>query len=203
MKELNVNVHKKNERYEAIVRASFDTFIEKGFHNARMEEIAQKAGIGKGTIYEYFPSKKELFCAMVKKTMTWYYESIETAINSGKSFREKLDNMMKLHMEFTRHTKKLLKLLNHNFIYISPELNYWMVDARRQILQTVEGVFRQGICEGEIRQIDVHLVAMIFMASWREIIFEDAFRGEQRDSLEDIKNEALGILLNGIARQTM
>lgn len=203
MNELGANTSKKNEKYESIVQAAFETFMEKGFHNTKMEEIAHKAGTGKGTIYEYFSSKKELFCAMVKNIMTWYCESIETAITSGRDFKGKLDNMMKLHIEFTLQAKNLIKLMTHNFVHISPELNRWMMDARNKMLNMVEEVFSQGIREGKIRQVDVHLVALLFIASWREIIFEDIMGCGGGRSLEDIKDEALGILLNGIALKDM
>jgi len=199
MNETSVSINKKNEKYESILQAAFETFMEKGFHNAKMEEIAQKAGIGKGTIYEYFSSKKDLFCGMVKNIMTWYCESLENAIRSGNDFHEKIDNMMKLHMEFAVQARNLIKLMTHNFVYISSELNRWMMETRNKMISMVEEVFNQGIREGKIRQVDVRLMALLFMASWKEIVFEDIISGNQDKSLEDIKNEALGILLNGIA----
>jgi len=199
MNEISSNVNRKNDKYESILHAAFETFMEKGFHDTKMEEIAQKAGIGKGTIYEYFTSKKDLFCGMVKSIMTWYCNSLETAIINGKDFNDKIDNMMKLHMEFAAQANNLLKVMTHNFVHISSELNRWMMDIRRKMISMVEEVFCQGIREGKIRQVDVHLVALLFMASWKEIMFEEII-GESHDkSLEEIKDEALGILLNGIA----
>ncbi len=55
-----------HERPSQILDAALDVFAEKGFHEARMDEIAEHAGITKGTIYLYFESKEELFLAMAR-----------------------------------------------------------------------------------------------------------------------------------------
>src|SRR3954454_18714542 len=52
-----------------IVRAALDVFVEKGFAAARMDEIAKRAGVTKGTVYLYFPSKEDLFRAVVEDLM--------------------------------------------------------------------------------------------------------------------------------------
>ena len=51
----------KEKRKEQIVRAALSIFAYNGFRETKMAEIAEKAGIGKGTIYEYFKSKEEIF----------------------------------------------------------------------------------------------------------------------------------------------
>ncbi|MEN6392180.1 MAG: helix-turn-helix domain-containing protein, partial [Syntrophomonas sp.] len=54
---------------ELIIEAAIKVFSQKGYHNTRMEEIAQAAGIGKGTIYEYFESKLQLFQSMMEDSL--------------------------------------------------------------------------------------------------------------------------------------
>src|SRR5215218_10567990 len=52
-----------------IVTAALDLFVEKGFASTRMDEIAKRAGVTKGTVYLYFPSKDDLFRAVVEEMM--------------------------------------------------------------------------------------------------------------------------------------
>jgi len=191
---------RKAERYEEIIRAAFDVFIKKGFHQTKMEEIARKAGIGKGTIYEYFPGKKELFCGMVKQCMTWYFDSIKQSIEEGENFKQKLENMMDAHMKFAIHAKKLTNLMFHDFTYISRDLHMWIIQGQKKIIRLVEDILQQGIDEGMLRQIDVHLAAMMFLSSWRIFVFESVFNNnDDETSLEKMKEEALDILFNGIS----
>lgn len=71
---------KKEERPADIVAAALQLFAERGFAAARMEEIAARAGISKGAVYLYFPTKEDLFRAVVRETVLPNIEAIETAI---------------------------------------------------------------------------------------------------------------------------
>ena len=96
---------RKAERQASIILAAHEVFSSKGFHQAKMEEIAKKAGVGKGTLYEYFKSKRELFCGMVKQWMIWYYQSIQQAAEEGDDVKQKLGSMMMAHMKFAFRSK--------------------------------------------------------------------------------------------------
>ncbi len=60
----------KQARQDAILKAALDVFIEKGFAAARLEDVAGRAGVAKGTVYLYFDSKEALFEALVRQTVT-------------------------------------------------------------------------------------------------------------------------------------
>src|SRR6476646_6272806 len=57
---------RKEARPQEILEAALKVFAEKGFAAARMDEVARRAGVTKGTIYLYFPSKEELFKSLVR-----------------------------------------------------------------------------------------------------------------------------------------
>ena len=65
--------HKRERRKEArpgeLLDAALDLFVEKGFAATRSEEVAARAGVCKGTLFLYFPSKEELFKAVVRENM--------------------------------------------------------------------------------------------------------------------------------------
>src|SRR5574343_1390433 len=65
--------HKRERRKEArpgeLLDAALDLFVEKGFAATRSEEVAAGAGVSKGTLFLYFPSKEELFKAVVRETI--------------------------------------------------------------------------------------------------------------------------------------
>lgn len=54
-----------------LIKAATEVFARDGFANTRMADVAVAAGVGKGTIYEYFPSKDELFWAVCENLVTW------------------------------------------------------------------------------------------------------------------------------------
>src|SRR5579885_1096625 len=70
------------ERPRQIISAAFDVFGERGLANARLEDIAKRAGVSKGTIYLYFPNKEELFREMVRQLIVTQLESTEREVSA-------------------------------------------------------------------------------------------------------------------------
>ena len=68
---------RKEQRPGDIVAAALQVFAEKGFAGARTEEIAARAGLSKGTLYLYFPTKQDLFAAVVQNAVLPNIEAIE------------------------------------------------------------------------------------------------------------------------------
>lgn len=63
----------------AIATAALDVFLARGFSACRMSDVADRAGVGKGTLYLYFPTKKALFAGVVQEMMGYTLESIGRA----------------------------------------------------------------------------------------------------------------------------
>jgi AcrR family transcriptional regulator len=78
-------------RRTAIVDAALDEFVEKGFAAARMEDIARRAGVAKGTIYLNFSDKEALFEAIVKQEIRPKVDTATSIAASGGSLREFLE----------------------------------------------------------------------------------------------------------------
>src|SRR3982074_1573599 len=65
------------ERPRQIIEAAFEIFGERGLAAARLEDIAKRAGLSKGTIYLYFPNKEELFREVIRQTVIAFIERAE------------------------------------------------------------------------------------------------------------------------------
>src|SRR5690242_20784016 len=61
---------RKEARPQELLDAALDLFVEKGFAATRAEEVAARAGVSKGTLFLYFPSKEELFKAVVRENIS-------------------------------------------------------------------------------------------------------------------------------------
>lgn len=68
---------RKEARPEEIINAAIEVFAEKGFSAAKLENVALKAGIAKGTLYRYFDSKENLFRAVVQKALALRLQEVE------------------------------------------------------------------------------------------------------------------------------
>src|SRR3954454_6026462 len=71
------------DRPEQIIQAALQVFGECGLANARLQDIAERAGVSKGTIYLYFPNKEELFREMIRQTAVAAIERAEQTVTHG------------------------------------------------------------------------------------------------------------------------
>lgn len=80
----------KNQKKIGILLSANTLFKEKGFHNTKMDEIAANAGVGKGTLYEYFKNKQDIFDEFCIEKVVLIREMIEEISNKEISFKQKL-----------------------------------------------------------------------------------------------------------------
>jgi AcrR family transcriptional regulator len=71
---------RKEDRPGDICRAALQVFAEKGFAGARIEEIAKRAGLSKGAVYLYFPTKEDIFRAVVRETVAPNIEAMQRTV---------------------------------------------------------------------------------------------------------------------------
>ncbi len=92
-------LQKDPTKADAIIRAAIHIFARDGLDKGKIADIAKEAGIGKGTVYEYFSSKDEIFHAMVDTIMNDMVDASETLYAMDLSPRDKLRTFMRMNIE--------------------------------------------------------------------------------------------------------
>ncbi len=155
----------KSAKREQILQAAVRTFLDRDYSQVRIEEIAEAAGVGKGTIYEYFRSKEELFMESITTSAESYIMLFDTFSRSTTSCRESLRNLLHVQLKFLRENRSWVRFLYNERPVQNRELEQWFLERRRRLIQAVEGLINQGIKDGEIRPgIDTELAARSFNA---------------------------------------
>jgi AcrR family transcriptional regulator len=150
-----------------IVQAALDLFVEKGFSSTRMDEIAKRAGVTKGTVYLYFPSKDDLFRAVVEEMMGAQMESAERLVaeHTG-STRDLVAELIRAWWRVGGSSRlacmgKLITSEASNF----PELaRYYMDHVVVRTRRIFEAALRRGIERGELRDVSVTDAARLAIA---------------------------------------
>ncbi|MCJ2373527.1 TetR/AcrR family transcriptional regulator [Pseudomonas sp. RGM 3321] len=157
-------------RREAIIDAAASVFLEMGYERASMNEVTKRMGGSKATIYSYFPSKEELFIAVVNRVATAHLaEAVsELAISVDKDTDTELD----LRTLFTRFGERMLMVLINDDSALAV---YRMVVAEsghsdigtmfydsgpREFLQTVTTLMNAAMQRGQLRTTDPHIAAL-------------------------------------------
>lgn len=103
MTNTHTNIRKERQRLVNqfdILKAASQLVAAKGLHNVSMEDIARKAGFGKGTLYNYFQNKEALIFAMAAGIINSYHKEIASIINSKSVFQVKLKRCLKASLSF-------------------------------------------------------------------------------------------------------
>lgn len=196
---------RKESRPGEIIEAAFELFAEKGFSATRMDEIALRAGISKGSLYNYFKSKEAIFEAVVSDDIIPIIDQLEQSIAANHVSSDELIHSfihgMMVHIQGTRLEiiPKLIVSESGNF----PELTKFFVhQVIKRVRRIVEGIIQKGIENKEIIDCDPQVTARLLLAPifhaqiWKHSlkVYDDQYDPELYISTH------LNIFLNGIKR---
>ncbi|TGE39584.1 TetR/AcrR family transcriptional regulator [Desulfosporosinus fructosivorans] len=100
----------REEKYKDIIKAAIRVFSVHGFDGAKMENIAKEAGIGKGTVYEYFESKEQLFEEIMKFSIEKFRQGLKDSIDQGDTIEGKIVNCSRFNAEFLSSHMDLVQI---------------------------------------------------------------------------------------------
>jgi AcrR family transcriptional regulator len=117
MARTKLPIESKEAKRMQILESAIGVFAEKGFHSAKMQDIADELTIAKGTIYEYFQTKEDLFLAVYDYWMDEYEQSMNRAIDDHFDPVSKADALIDTTVEFyekhAKHAPLLLEFWAH------------------------------------------------------------------------------------------
>jgi AcrR family transcriptional regulator len=158
---------RKDDRPAELLDAALDTFRAKGFAATRMEDIAARAGVSKGTIYLYYPSKIAIFEALIRANLLPNLHRMEATLAAFPgSAAEALRLVGHTLAEVTAQPRlaavpKLVLAEAGNFPDIARFYRHQVIGRG---LALVADIISRGIAAGEFRQVDPQLTARLFFA---------------------------------------
>ncbi len=194
----NRNNEAGNKR-EQILLAAVEKFLEKDFYQVTITEIAELASVGKGTVYEYFSSKEELFKESFSHCADVYLQLFRTHLSEINSARETMEEIVVNHLALVKENRNKLHLLFNERPQSLKELQSWILERRRELLEGITGLVREGIKLGEIRpDVDPDLAGRYFLALNHMVIGEMVILDDVELNESRLK-KLLDIYWNGIA----
>jgi AcrR family transcriptional regulator len=167
---------RKDARPGELVDAALDLFIEKGFAATRLEDVAKRAGVSKGTLYLYFDSKEDLLKAAIREGYSEPLRHGEQVLESFAGSSEDLLRMiLKMWWDEVGATKQagLTKLVigeSQNF----PELaRFYHDEVIQRAHKLVSAAIERGILSGEFRAVNltyaqrIACAPMVLLMLWK------------------------------------
>ena len=184
----------KKLRHDTIIKAAFEEFYENGCERARMEQIAKRAGIGKSTIYEYFPSKQELLLEVVQAGHSQMKKEIEDIFLTEDSLRQKLKRL--LRQEYVQRIHDMAKMNRiWESIFHIPEIKEAIVNSMNDVSASFRLALKQAGDRGEIRSnVDPDVLLLwIKTLGLTLLIHQKSFTEEEAEDIINLLFLGMGV----------
>lgn len=151
---------KKSGKYDkrnAVLEAAMVVFSKKGFHDAHVDEIAELAGVAKGTVYRYFESKEEILKEIIRGNNNRLVEGLNVIFNKEEHILELIKEAIAYYIDFFESNKELYKILTHA-PWILKEVNEYFYNSVISHLQKIRRRILSLNIEGSLKTTDFYTV---------------------------------------------
>jgi len=187
-----------NDKQKQIMRVVEKLATNRRFHEITLDEVAEAAGVGKGTIYRYFVDKDDLFFQVATSGFEELCELLKRTAPCDTSFTEELLNACKQITMFFAARRQLLQIMqteaNLAFWRKGKNQQRWL-DKRKMLVNALADIFCDGIAEGMVRtDISAEVMATFLLGLLRTLT------RDLQDIPENMKNCKLlvDMFLNGV-----
>jgi AcrR family transcriptional regulator len=199
---------RKQARPQELLAAALALFVEKGFAATRSEEVAARAGVSKGTLYLYYPSKEELFKAVVRENLSSHLaDGLRLASQHQGSMAELLTLVLRAWWQRVGRgpaggISKIMMAEARNF----PDLaQFYFEEVIAPTHELLGGLLQRGIDSGEFREVPVAEVVQVLIAPMLQmVLFEHSFGACRMlcpvQSPEAVLAVQLDLMLRGLLR---
>ena len=195
-----VRADRQSDRRRQILTAAVKVFAEKGFHEARVGDIAEEAGIAYGLVYHYFDSKEALLETIFRTTWAEMLARVEEVEAAGVPAAEAVRQVTALLLRTWRRDPDLVRVLVREVTrnqHVQQE-----IEEITAAMETLERIVRRGQESGEFRQdLDPRLAAVVFYGALEEVLSSWVL-GQLRDRDADIaraEQNVVALLTGGLA----
>lgn len=148
-----------DEKMNRILEAAMTVFSRDGFRHATIQDVAQAAGVGKGTIYLYFTSKEELLERMLLSVLQSHRSRIEEVVTGGGTVRVRLERLITVVLEGADRNRERFGFLLHGTAGMGEDFKNKVLNFKSDITGILRSLVEEGIESGEIRPVNPMVLA--------------------------------------------
>lgn len=191
---------------ELILEAAYDVFSRKGYHRATIDEIIALADTGKGTVYNYFVNKEQLFYTLISEKNASFETAMTELADSSEEPLRKVEDAIRLFLRFYVRNGNLWRVLMHEMrgfgaegaSNLKPELREKYRVTLHGTIGQLAAVLREGVQQGVLRTCDVDKAALGLYSA----IVAMVFLNQVSDDIDVTARSIADMFLYGIAKQS-
>ncbi len=188
----------------AILDAAETVFAERGFHGARIQDIAERARIAVGTVYDHFSHKDEVLAALLEERTEGLLAQVSADPADPKGFRARLEARVVRMLAYVEQHRAFFAIANEHGLFTGAAAPSAGVSARKiEQMETFRSVFRviveEGIAAGDLEPRDADDLSRFLGGTMRAFVLSSIAGGGK-----DVREQAamtLDLFLHGAARR--
>ncbi len=175
---------------------------EKGFHNTRVDDIAERAGVAKGTLYLYFKSKDDLFSKLIEREYNKVVAGLVKVVELKDDVTSKLDAVIEGFLKYMEENRDFFLSIMYEAPSIKKDnLRKRIRENNRVIQETLGRLIEEGIKEGIIRNdVEVPVIVGCIIGTVSRVIFY-AINFDRERSLISFKDSIMKVIFSGILKE--
>lgn len=182
------------KRRHEIFHQVVDIFLKKGFQETSMREIAEAAGLGKSTLYDYFKTKDEILVYFFEDQLNDLTEEAQKIAVQNCSADKRLRQILEKYIGDMQANKNLSMKLSLESLRLRLESQRQIQKKRYAYQDLIRALIDEGIREGIFRQVNPLLAARLLISAMAPVIFGSRSIGSPQEMAE----ETLDIFFKGI-----
>ena len=194
-------VQKKALRKQQILQAAVEVFGKSSFENANISEIARRAGVAEGTIYQYFRNKQDLFFSIPRERTKAFSDELDQHLQGVTDPREKIRRFVWYYLYFFKTNPDYARSLMLEMRVSRDFRKSGSYKGIRRFTSQALEILREGQEQGIIRRdIDLYLSRQLLLGILEHVVTRWLLKGEREDMLK--YHDALSdLVLNGVCVQ--
>jgi AcrR family transcriptional regulator len=187
---------------EAILERAEEVFCERGLQAARVEEIAARAGVSVGTLYNYFGDRQGLVAALLESGREQLFLTVDDSVrrSAGKPFAERLRALLDATVAHFAVHQRLFALFSEDELVDMRLAQHRHRCAFKDMLTRVEQLAREGIAAGELREEHADLYPVLVTGTLRNLFVRQVLTQKGRP-LEVTGAELVDLFMNGARKR--
>jgi AcrR family transcriptional regulator len=150
------------ERRAQLMEAAQDVFASNGYHAAGMDEIAERAGVSKPVLYQHFPSKLELYMALLDKHVDALVLAVRSGIDSTSNNKSRVQTTVAAYFDFVDHESQAFRMVFESDMRSEPAVQAAIDRATNSCVDAITEVINAdaGLDDEHARLLAVGLVGL-------------------------------------------
>lgn len=185
-------------KHARILQAAAELFTERDFHQVLMDDVAERADVGKGTVYRYFPTKEDLYFATIFEGWDRLGKELEAVLQQHGPLQDTLEHVTRQVLSYFWHRRQFVTLVHRLESNLEGEEQADWQRRRNIIVGVFVDILNKGVAAQALSSGQLRLITEMYLGMLRSIIL---YR-EDHDTPDTMAPLAVQLFLDGLSNFT-